>query len=79
MMLKNAAIEAQRINRQAKFIAYHPGTVDSPLSQPFQRSVPKEKLFTPQFTALRLTEVLNTAVADGDLSYVDWAGEAIAW
>ena len=79
MMLKNAAIEAQRINRQAKFVAYHPGTVDSPLSQPFQRSVPKEKLFTPEFTASQLTEVLNTAVADGELSYVDWAGETIAW
>ena len=79
MMLKNAAIEAQRINRRAKFVAYHPGTVDSPLSQPFQRSVPKEKLFTPEFTASQLTEVLNTAVADGELSYVDWAGETIAW
>ncbi|MDA7581622.1 SDR family NAD(P)-dependent oxidoreductase [Luminiphilus sp.] len=79
MMLKTASIEAQRINRQAKFIAYHPGTVDSPLSQPFQRSVPKEKLFTPEFTASQLTEVLNQAVADGELSYVDWAGETIAW
>ena len=78
-MLKTASIEAQRINRQAKFIAYHPGTVDSPLSQPFQRSVPKEKLFTPEFTASQLTEVLNQAVADGELSYVDWAGETIAW
>jgi hypothetical protein len=36
-------------------------------------------LFTPEFTASQLTEVLNTAVADGELSYVDWAGETIAW
>lgn len=79
MMLKCAAIEAKRVNKNAKLIAYHPGTVDSPLSKPFQRSVPERKLFTPDFTAEKLEQLMATAVADGELSYLDWAGETIDW
>lgn len=79
MMLKCAAIEAKRINKNAKLIAYHPGTVDSPLSKPFQRSVPEGKLFKPDFTAERLEGLMVTATADGELSYLDWAGNAIEW
>ena len=79
MMLKCAAIELRRVNKNAKLIAYHPGTVDSPLSKPFQRSVPEGKLFTPDFTAQQLEGLMATAVADGELSYLDWAGEKIDW
>lgn len=79
MMLKCAAIEAKRINKNAKLIAYHPGTVDSPLSKPFQKSVPEGKLFPPTFSADQLESLMATATADGELSYLDWAGEPIAW
>jgi NAD(P)-dependent dehydrogenase (short-subunit alcohol dehydrogenase family) len=79
MMLKCAAIEAKRVNKNAKLIAYHPGTVDSPLSKPFQRSVPEGKLFTPEFTAQQLEGLMDSAIPDGDLSYIDWAGESIDW
>lgn len=79
MMLKCAAIELRRVNKNAKLIAYHPGTVDSPLSKPFQRSVPEGKLFTPDFTAQQLEGLMATAVVDGELSYLDWAGEKIDW
>ena len=79
MMLKCAAIEAKRVNKNAKLIAYHPGTVDSPLSKPFQRSVPEVKLFTPEFSAQQLEELMSAAIPDGELSYMDWAGEPIDW
>ena len=79
MMLKCAAIEAKRVNKNAKLIAYHPGTVDSPLSQPFQRSVPEGKLFTPDFTAQQLEGLMASVIPDGSLSYLDWAGEPIDW
>lgn len=79
MMLKCAAVEAKRVNKNAKLIAYHPGTVDSPLSKPFQRSVPEGKLFTPDFTAKQLEGLMSAAVADGELSYLDWAGDPIGW
>lgn len=79
MMLKCAAIEVRRINKNAKLIAYHPGTVDSPLSKPFQRSVPEGKLFSPDFSAEQLDNLMTSAVPDGTLSYLDWAGQAIDW
>ena len=79
MMLKCAAIEVRRINKNAKLIAYHPGTVDSPLSKPFQRSVPEGKLFSPDFSAEQLDNLMTSAVPDGTLSYLDCAGQAIDW
>lgn len=79
MMLRSAAIEFRRLNPKAKLIAFHPGTTDSPLSRPFQARVAPEKLFTPDFVADRLWKILESAVPDGDLSYLDWAGEPIPW
>ena len=79
MMLKCAAIEVRRINKNAKLIAYHPGTVDSPLSKPFQRSVPEGKLFSPDFSAEQLDNLMTSAVPDGALSYLDWVGQTIDW
>ena len=79
MMMKCAAIEVRRVNKQAKLVTYHPGTVDSPLSQPFPRSVPEGKLFTPAFSAAQLIEILDRSEPDGELAYLDWAGETIPW
>jgi len=36
MFLKTAAIEVKRTNPNALLVALHPGTVNSPLSQPFR-------------------------------------------
>lgn len=79
MLLKTAAIEYGRRARNVKLVAFHPGTVDTPLSQPFQRNVPENKLFTPQYVAQRLLEHLATLPPDGTLSYIDWDGKVIDW
>ena len=79
MMMKCAAIEARRVNKRAKLLVYHPGTVDSHLSEPFQRSVPEGKLFTPEFSAAQLIRLLDSIKPDGELAYLDWAGEPIPW
>ena len=62
-----------------KLIAYHPGTVASTLSEPFQANVPPQKLFTPERAAERLDTVMNSQTVDGALAYLDWAGEEIPW
>lgn len=79
MMMKSAAIEFRRLNRRAKLMVFHPGTTDSALSAPFQARVPEGKLFSPDFVAERLMAVLAESTADGELDYVDWAGEPIPW
>jgi NAD(P)-dependent dehydrogenase (short-subunit alcohol dehydrogenase family) len=79
MMLRCAALEMRRVNPAAKIMAYHPGTVDTPLSQPFQANVAPERLFSPERAAAALDTVLASLEADGELSYLDWRGETIPW
>ena len=77
MMLQCASIEFARLNKAAQLVAYHPGTVDTPLSEPFQRGVAPDKLFTPEFTATRLLALLDDVPNTGTLAYVDWDGKTI--
>ena len=55
------------------------GTTDSPLSKPFQKNVPKGKLFNSEFVASRLLTIVASATIDGQASYLDWQGKEIPW
>lgn len=79
MMLQTFSIECARRMKQVKLIAFHPGTTDTPLSKPFQRSVPKDKLFTPEFVAKQLLSILENTPTDGKVSYIDWENKPIPW
>ncbi len=72
MIIKNAAIEIARSNKQAIIVGLHPGTVDSDLSKPFQGGIPVDKLFTPDYSAEQLLRVL------GNLTTKD-SGKCFAW
>jgi len=60
MLLKTLSIELNRINSNSVVVGLHPGTVDSPLSKPFQAHIAKENLFTPARSAAQLIDVLET-------------------
>lgn len=79
MMLKCAALELRRLNPSAKVLAYHPGTVDTPLSEPFQGSVDPSTLLSRERAAEALDKVLVETEPDGELSYLDWRGDVIPW
>jgi NAD(P)-dependent dehydrogenase (short-subunit alcohol dehydrogenase family) len=79
MMLKTAAIELARRAKNIKIIAFHPGTTDTPLSKPFQKNVPANKLFSCEFVASQLLKIVETAPLDQRASYIDWQGKAIDW
>lgn len=79
MLLKTASIEYRRRAKNVKLIAFHPGTTDTHLSKPFQRSVKQESLFTPQYVAQHLTSIMNKQTIDGELSFIDWENKSIAW
>lgn len=79
MLLKTAAIEYARRAKNVKLIAFHPGTTDTALSKPFQRSVSPDSLFTTEFVAEHLVNIMNNQTVDGELSFIDWENEAIAW
>jgi NAD(P)-dependent dehydrogenase (short-subunit alcohol dehydrogenase family) len=79
MLVKTAQVEFQRRSPKVSLLCYHPGTVDTPLSKPFQANVSKEKLFTAEFTASCLLAILPTlSPAEGPF-YLDWQGKNIPW
>jgi hypothetical protein len=58
MFLKTIAIEYSRKSPQTIVAALHPGTTDTRLSQPFQRNVPPEKLFSTERTVRQLLAIV---------------------
>ena len=79
MMLKTAAIELARRAKNIKIISFHPGTTDTPLSKPFQKNVPANKLFTSEFVAKQLLAIIENTQVDHKASYLDWEGKTINW
>ena len=77
MVIKNAAIEMARYNRQAVIVGLHPGTVDSALSKPFQSHVPDGKLFTPDYAVKKLLKVLENLAPDHSGKCFAWDGKEI--
>ena len=77
MILRNLAIELARSHPQAIVAGLHPGTVRTGLSQPFQRGVPPEKLFTPEYSAGRLVSVLDGLAPADSGGVFAWDGTLI--
>jgi NAD(P)-dependent dehydrogenase (short-subunit alcohol dehydrogenase family) len=77
MIIKNASIEVGRRNRQAIVVGLDPGTVDSDLSKPFQRNVPDGKLFTPEYSAGKLLEVLENLSEEQTGKFFAWDGKEV--
>lgn len=61
----------------AMCVSMHPGTVKTGLSQQFWDSTPKEKLFSPEFAAESLIEVLKGIGVEGRGRCWDWQGKEI--
>lgn len=78
-LLHTASIELARLNPQARVILLHPGTTDTELSRPFQAGVPAGRLFTPDFAAERLLEVLTRRTPADSGSFWDWNGQPVPW
>lgn len=57
-IIKTTAVETSRTHPALSLVGLHPGTVDSPLSDPFQSHVPEGKLFTPDQSAGYLLDTL---------------------
>lgn len=77
MILRNFAIEIGRTHKQAIIAALHPGTVDTGLSEPFQRNVAPGKLFTPAFAAQSLLSVLDRLTPADSGNLFAWDGQRI--
>ncbi|MEO1402552.1 MAG: SDR family NAD(P)-dependent oxidoreductase [Cyanobacteria bacterium J06635_1] len=79
MLLKTAAIEYRRKSKQTIVVMLHPGTTDTQLSQPFQRGVPPDKLFSVERTVNQLMQVLAQVDLPDTGSFWSWEGSRLPW
>lgn len=78
-LIRTLSIEVARKYSDAVCLALHPGTVDTRLSGPFQGGVPDERLFTPEYAANRLLQVIDQADATDSGRLVAWDGEILPY
>ncbi len=77
MLLKNFALELARTHTQGVIVGLHPGTVDSALSEPFQKGLPDGQLTNPGEAAENLLGVLAGLQAEDSGRVFDFAGEMV--
>ncbi len=78
-LFRTLSIEMRRINPRAACVLLHPGTVDTPLSAPFNARVAADHLFTPAQSASHLLEVVAQLRAADSGRFIAWDGSDIAW
>ena len=76
---KPRRVEFSRKKNPIAMVLLHPGTVDTELSTPFKKNVPEGKLFTPEYSAGRMLEVLKDVTLKDSGKFYDYAGEEVAW
>ena len=74
-LVKTAAIELTRRNKESVCVALHPGTVDTTLSQPFAKTGLKVR--PPEEAAADLLHVLGGLTASDTGCLVDYRGEKL--
>ena len=77
IILRNLAIELARTHPQTVVAGLHPGTVDTGLSEPFQKGVKPDKLFTAEHSAERLLAVMDALTPADSGRVFAWDGQVI--
>ncbi len=79
MFLRTTAIEYKRTCPGAIVVMLHPGTTDTELSRPFQRTVPPEKLFSVDRTVHQLLNVIDQLKETDSGEFFSWDGSRLPW
>ena len=79
MALRTLAVEWGRTHKNVCVAALHPGTTATALSEPFQKNVPAEKLFSTETTASYLLQVVESLDASKSGRFWAWDGSEIEW
>lgn len=78
-LLRTLAIEWQRTHPHATCVLLHPGTVDTPLSRPFQARVAPDALFPPARAARQLLDIIAGLGPADSGRFIAWDGSTIPW
>ncbi len=76
-LVRSFAIAEARRNPDAVVVALHPGTVDTAMSQPFQRAVPPAALVTPPIAAANLLRTIDALTPARTGRIFAWDGSEI--
>lgn len=76
-LIRTLSVEHKRRNDRAIIVGLHPGTVDTPLSRPFQGNVRPGGLFTPDRAAVQLLDVIDGLKAPDTGKLFDWEGKEV--
>ena len=79
MLLRTLAREWRISHRNAAVVALHPGTVASPLSEPFVTDSYGKRVLQPGECADALLGVLGGLGAADTGRFLDWQGQPIPW
>lgn len=79
MFIKTLGIEWKRCFPKAYALAIHPGTTDTPLSEPFQRNIASDKLYPAPQTAERILAIVENAQPEQSGSFLFWDGRSLNW
>mmetsp|Transcript_8161 Transcript_8161/g.21424 ORF Transcript_8161/g.21424 Transcript_8161/m.21424 type:complete len:196 (-) Transcript_8161:1807-2394(-) len=76
-MTKTSSVELRR--RGTAVIALHPGTVNTELSEPFQKGVKPEKLFDVDYSAKMLLGVINSVTMEDTGKFFAYDRQEVPW
>ncbi len=76
-LVRTASIELKRRAPEAICVALHPGTVTTPLSAPFTKSI--HNALTPFQAAYNLLTVVENLDSNKTGGFFDWRGEEVPW
>ena len=79
MFMRTTAIEYSRRCPKTIVVTLHPGTTDTNLSQPFQKNVPPEKLFSVERTVTQLLTVIDSLELKDSGHFFSWDGSRLPW
>lgn len=79
MATRNLSIELGRSQPKVLCVALHPGTVNTNLSKPYHKNVPKDKLFSPEHSVSCLMSIIDTLNMDRTGKAYSWDGTELTW
>lgn len=79
MFIKTTSIEYGRRCPKTIVVALHPGTTNTRLSEPFQKNVPPEKLFSVERTVSQLLTVMAGLDISNSGQFFSWDGSSLPW
>lgn len=79
MLVRNLSIELPRRYAPVTCVALHPGTTESPLSEPFAQSLAKLTVHRPEDTARNLYRILEQLSENDNGRFINWDGADLPW